>query len=294
MQQGDGPGMAATAIVTSSASDLTPELAASRGVIVVPSTVSFGAQEFAAEVDLSTAEFWERMLAPDSPYPITAPPSPGAFKQAYETAFASGASGIVSIQMGSHMSATMNSARVAAQMFSDRDIRVVDTGSASMATGLLALIGADMAAAGGSPAEIAGTLVRLSVDVHLFAALDTFEYLRRGGRTTESEAGSDTSLSVKPVITIEDGEVRIIDRVRTRHQARERVVELLTRRPAEWLAIMYSPPADGEAFMDTVVQRMPGVLNPSHVIVYPVGVTIGPHVGPDCLGGVVISQSGAD
>ena len=280
--------MARVVIVTSSASDLTAELAASVGIIVVPSIVTFGRAEFRAGIDLSIDDFWSRMVAPDTPFPITAPPAPGAFKDAYEAAFDAGADAIVSVQMGARMSATLTSARIAAELFPDREIHLVDTGSTSMATGLLAMLGAEMAALGVSAAEIAATLTRRAGDVRLYAALDTIEYLRRGGRASENLAAAGSDAVVKPVITINDGRVAVVDRFEGRREAREHVVQLLTQRPVERLAILHSPPADGDAFRSEVVTRIPGGVDPSRVIVYPVGLTIGPHIGPGCVGGVVL------
>jgi DegV family protein with EDD domain len=280
--------MIGTAIVTSSASDLTTELAASRGIIVVPSIVTFGHDEFQAGPDLSIDDFWARMLAPNAVYPITAPPSPGAFRDCYEAAFEAGADAIVSVQMSARMSATFDSARVAAEMFQGREILLVDTGLASMGTGLLVLMGAEMSALGVSAAEIAGALARRARDVHLFAALDTLAYLRKGGRISAAAARIGAFLSVKPLITIADGQVEVVGRVATRREARERVIKLLTERPAERLAILYSPPADAIGFRDEVVSRMPGHLDVSHVTICPLGPTIGPHIGPGCLGGAVL------
>jgi DegV family protein with EDD domain len=284
--------MTGSAIVTSTASDLTAALAAAAGIVVVPSTVTFGADEFVAGVDLSMDDFWDRMMAPDAPFPITAPPSPGAFASAYRAAFAAGADAIVSVQMSARMSATFDSARVAADTLPDRQVHVVDSGSASMATGLLALLAAEMASLGVAGAEIARVVARRAGDVHLFAALDTLEYLRRGGRYQGESAQPADPTSIKPIITISDGRVEVIDRAPSRREAHERVIKLLTRKPVERLAVLYSPPADAVAFRDAVVARLPVPLDASRVIVCPLGLTIGPHVGPGCLAGVALTAGG--
>ncbi|MCJ7832706.1 MAG: DegV family protein, partial [Actinobacteria bacterium] len=102
--------MGRTAIVSDSTADLTPEMAASAGVRVVPLYVRFGDEEFQAGVDLSTEQFWTRLLAPDAVIPSTAAPSPGTFKEAFETCFAEGADAIVCPLIGSKLSATLQSA----------------------------------------------------------------------------------------------------------------------------------------------------------------------------------------
>jgi DegV family protein with EDD domain len=283
--------MGRVAIVTDSASDFTPELAASAGITVVPLIVSFGDESFKAGVELSTERFWERMLAPNSPFPTTAAAAPGAFKEAYEAAFAAGAEAIVSVHVAATLSGTMDAARIGAGMVEGREIHLVDSGSASMAIGLLCLLGAELAAVGVSAAEIARVLEKRRADVDLFAALDTLEYLRRGGRISGAQAAIGSLLSIKPIITVIDGRVETADRVRTRGKARERVIELLTERKVERLAVLYTPPAEVEEFRDDVVKRMPGGIDPSHVYIYPVGPSVGPHLGPGCLGGVFMATS---
>jgi len=283
--------MARVAIVTDSASDFTPELAVSAGITVVPLIVTFGNEEFKAGVDLSTGQFWERMLAPDAPFPTTAAAAPGAFKEAYEAAFAAGAEAVVSVHVAATLSGTLDAARLGAGMLEGREIHLVDSGSASMAIGLLALLGSELATAGVSATEIARVLEVRKADLDLYAALDTLEYLKRGGRISGPQAAIGSLLSIKPIITVVDGKVETADRVRTRGKARERVTELLTQRKVERLAILYTPPADAEAFRDEVVIRMPGGIDPSRVLVYPVGSSVGPHLGPGCLGGVLLAAS---
>jgi DegV family protein with EDD domain len=278
------------AIVTDSASDLTPEAAAAAGIEVVPLIVSFGSDTYKAGVELSTDQFWRRMTAPDAPFPTTAASSPGDFKAAYERCFALGADGIVSVHVLGTLSGTIKSAEVARGMLPKRDIRLVDSGSASMGEGLLAQIGAEMAKRGAGAREIAAALDDRKTDLDLYVALDTLAYLKKGGRISGAQAAIGTLLSVKPIITIRDGQVHTADKPRTRGKARERVLELLTRRPIERLAVLYTPPADGEGFRREVLERLSGKLDAAHVSIQLVGPSVGPHIGPGCVGGVVLYQ----
>jgi DegV family protein with EDD domain len=180
-------------------------------------------------------------------------------------------------------------ARVGAAALPGREIHIIDSGSASMGVGLLALLAADLADAGTSGAEIARTLEARRADVDLYVALDTLEYLRKGGRISGARATIGTILSMKPIITVrEGGKVETADRVRTRGKARERVLELLSARPLEALAVLYGPPADATAFRDELVARIPGGIDPAHVSVQPIGPSVGPHVGPGCIGAVIL------
>jgi DegV family protein with EDD domain len=276
------------AIVTDSASDLPPAAAAAAGIAVVPLVVNFGPQTFKAGVDLSTEEFWQRMTAPDAPFPTTAASAPGEFKAVYEKAFASGADAIVSIHVAGSLSGTLKSAEIAKTMLANREIHLVDSGSASMGEGILAQMGAEMAAAGTPAAEIARALEDRKKDLDLYVALDTLEYLKKGGRISGARAAIGTLLSVKPIITIRDGVVETADRPRTKGKARERTIELLVQRPIERLAVLYTPPADAPSFRDEVVARAGSQLDARDVSVQPVGASVGPHLGPGCLGAVVL------
>jgi DegV family protein with EDD domain len=276
------------AIVTDSASDLPPAAAAAAGIAVVPLVVSFGPQTFKAGVDLSTDEFWRRMTAPDAPFPTTAASAPGEFKAVYDKAFADGADAIVSIHVAGSLSGTLKSAGIAKGMLPNREIHLVDSGSASMGEGILAQMGAEMAAKGSTAAEIARVLEDRKTDLDLYVALDTLEYLKKGGRISGARAAIGTLLSVKPIITIRDGAVETADRPRTRGKARERTIELLIQRPIERLAILFTPPADADSFRQEVVARAGSQLDPKNVSAQPVGASVGPHLGPGCLGAVVL------
>jgi DegV family protein with EDD domain len=274
------------AIVTDSASDLPPEVAESAGITVVPLIVSFGKETFRANVELTTDQFWARMLAPDAPFPTTAAASPGAFQEAFAAAFAAGADAVVCVTVSGDLSGTLKSATLGAQALPDREIHVVDSRTASMGHGMLAQIGAEMAADGASAGEIAAALEETKSRVSLFVALDTLEYLKRGGRISGARAAVGTMLSIKPIITVTGGIVENADRVRTRAKARERCLELLTARPMERVSVLHTTQADVEEFHAALLER--SGLDPAMVQVRTVGPSVGPHLGPGCVGAVAI------
>ena len=135
----EGP-VSSVAISTDSASDLPPQVAAAKGIRVVPLIVNLGSQEFLSGVTLTTEQFWKRMLAPYAPFPTTAAASPGDFKEAFEAAFVDGAASIVCITVGGTLSGALKSAEIAKDLLPDREIHLVDTHTASMGEGLLALL----------------------------------------------------------------------------------------------------------------------------------------------------------
>jgi DegV family protein with EDD domain len=280
--------VARVAIVTDSAADLLPAVAASADITVVPLAVSFGSESFRAGVDLSTEAFWERTLAPSAPFPTTAAASPGDFRDAYEGRFAAGAEAIVCITISGRLSGTLKSATIAREMLPDRDIRVIDSHSASMGHGLLALLAARLAGEDRTADDIAAAVEARLPDIDLYVMLDTLEYMRRGGRLSPAQAAIGSLLAVKPIITVRDGVVEPLERVRTRSKARERVLELLTARPAERAVVLYTPGADHESFRADLIAGIAGGIDPTEVSVAPVGPSVGPHLGPGCLGAVVL------
>jgi DegV family protein with EDD domain len=280
------------AIFTDSASDMDPAEAAAAGIGIVPLLVTFGEDTFRAGVDLDTKAFWDRMTAPDAPFPKTAASSPADFKAAYERAFEDGAEAIVSIHVADTLSGTLKSARIARDMLPDREIHLVDSQGASMAEGILARMGVEMAADGRSAEEIADTLSQRARDLTIYLTLDTLEYLKKGGRISGAQAAIGTLLSVKPIIEVKDGVVETAERVRTRGKARERMVELATQRPIERMSILHTLSPDVEAFREAMLAKVPD-LDPSDVSIEIVGASVGPHLGPNCIGIVLLYQAGS-
>jgi DegV family protein with EDD domain len=279
------------AIFTDSASDLHPDETAASGIHVVPLLVNFGSETFRAGTELSTPEFWKRMTAPDAPFPTTAASSPGEFKGAYEAAFASGAEAIVSIHVAGTLSGTIKSAQIARDMLPDREIHIVDSQSASMAEGILCRMGVEMANDDRSAAEIAETLEARAADMTVYLTVDTLEYLKKGGRISGAQAVIGTLLSVKPIIKVEGGTVETVDRVRTRGKARDRMIELVTQRPIERLSVLHTMAPDVETFRADMLTRLPD-LAPEAVSIELVGASVGPHLGPGCVGVVAMYRPG--
>lgn len=283
--------MTRVAIFTDSASDLDPALAAADGIGIIPLLVNFGSESFKAGVELSTADFWDRMVAPDAPFPTTAASSPGEFKEAYESAFANGADSIVSVHVAGTLSATIKSAQIARDMLPDREIHVVDSLGASMAEGILAQMAVRLAADGMSAAEIAEVLESRAQDIIIYVALETLEYLKKGGRISGAQAAIGTLLSVKPIIVVKDGKIETGDRVRTRSKARERLIEMIAERPIERLVILHTVTADVAEFRDQLLARIPDGPQVADVPIALVGSSVGPHLGPGCVGAVVLYRA---
>jgi DegV family protein with EDD domain len=274
------------AIVTDSGSDLTPAQLREGGIRQVALTVAIGERSFLSPDEITPEEFW-REMAGDCPFPHTAAPSAGQFKRAFEEAFAGGAEGIVCTCFSDKISATLRSAQMARAMLPDRPIEVLDSNSASMATGAMAIRGSKLAAAGASVAEIVEQMMELRRRTTLYVVLETLDYLRKGGRISHARAAVGGLLSVKPIITVDDGLVIAAEQPRTRAKARERLLALMTARPLEELHILYSPPAEPMALRDELLARLPGP-PPKLITSQIIGPVIGSHVGPGAFGGVLV------
>jgi DegV family protein with EDD domain len=275
------------AVVADSASDLAADLAKEHGITVVPLLVTFGDKEYRAGVDLSGADFWRELTAPGAPFPKTAAAAPGTFKDAFEKLFAEGADEIIYVGVGAKLSATVGSAKVAREMLPGRKIHIIDSNSASMGTGLLALYAAEKAASGMSAEQVVASVNGRLDKVRLYVVLETLEYLKRGGRISPARAAIGSVLSVKPIITLENGVVETADRPRTRGRARERLIQLLVATKPERVAILHGEATDIDAFAAELAAAT-GVSR-DKMTMNLIGPSVGPHVGPGAYGAVTMS-----
>lgn len=213
-------------IITDSDSSLPPEIAERYDIRQVPITIHFGQETYTTGIDITDAALFEKVNRRKR-LPTTAAPSPHAFSNAFDQAFRDGAESLICLCVSSKVSATYNSALAAREMFPERDIIIIDTLSLSMGQGFMALAAAESIQAGASKEQVVSQVYSVGKRVHLFAVLSTLKYLAMSGRVGKFVAGMADTLNVKPVLTIQDGKLELMERVRTRKKAVERMFELV-------------------------------------------------------------------
>ncbi|HEV3133710.1 MAG TPA: DegV family protein [Acidimicrobiia bacterium] len=267
-------------VVTDSACDLPDDLIERDGIEVVPLTIRFGKEELVDRKELSTDEFWRR-LAESDVLPETSAPSAGAFEAAFRRLIGDGATGIVCINLSSKLSATMQSAQVAAQAVqAECPVVVVDSLMVSMGLGTLCLTAARRAADGDSLESIVSNVTDRRNRSKLYGTLDTLEFLKKGGRVGNARALLGSMLAIKPVLEVRDGEVEEAGKVRTRSKALRLLVDRVKEGPFENLAVLHGNAPDLDELLDLLEPLAPR----EEILIGQIGPVIGTHAGPRVIG----------
>jgi len=267
-------------IVTDSGCDLPEQFVAKHAITVVPLTFRFGNEEFTDRRDLTTAQFWEKCSS--SPVlPETAAPSPGLFEQEFRRLKSEGATGIVVVALSRDLSATIQSATLAAEAVKDAiPVRIVDSRSASMGEGITALACARAAEGGASLDQVAALGESLAGRSKVWGALDTLENLKKGGRIGGAKAMLASALSIKPIIEVRGGKVEQGGKERTRSKALAFIVDQVkSAGPIENLSILQAQCADVDQFVAELRKVYSG-----EIIVGDIGAIIGSHTGAGTIG----------
>ena len=272
-------------IVTDSSADLPADLVQQHGITVLPCYVVVDDQTFKDGVEINADEFYRRLQA-DGRTPTTAQPTVADFQEVYRD-IASQGDQALSIHVSAKLSGTLNSAEQAKASLDGAEIELIDSKLTSIPLGLAVLDAAITASEGGSLQEVAAK-VREGLGLHhgLFA-LDTLEYLYKGGRIGKARAFMGSVLHVKPILRLQDGEAHPVERPRNRERAMRRLVELASElAPVRRLAVIYSTDPDRMAILK---QDLTGLLPADQIIEARFGSTLGTYIGPDALG-VAITQ----
>lgn len=267
-----------------SASDLTFQEAQSLGVSMLALKVVFGDQEYADKLDMTPTEFYEKLIESDT-LPTTCQIPPSDFEDAYRRILATG-DDLVVISMSSKLSGTCQSAMIAAGEFPGR-VFVVDSLSVCIGERILLEYGLSLARQGCSAQEIHRLLTLQTGKIRVLALLDTLEYLKKGGRISAATAIAGSLLSIKPVVTVENGEVIMAGKARGSKQGSNLLRQLIGKVGGVDFSKPYALAYSG--LSDAMLQKYiadSSDLWQSHTQQLPVsmvGCAIGTHVGPGAI-----------
>jgi DegV family protein with EDD domain len=267
-------------IVTDSACDLPPAVADELGIEIVPLTIRIDGAEFTDRVELTPAEFWAK-CSTAAELPSTAAPAPGQFEEVYRRLAAEGATSIVTINLSAALSATMQSAELAARSVSDTiKVSVVDSQQVTLGLGLVVLAAARMARAGASHDEIVAATTDLASRTKVWGALDTLENLKKGGRIGGAKALLASALAIKPIIEVRDGKVEQGGKQRTRSKALAFLVDTLREAgDIESLMVLHADCSDVDTFLEMLRLHFTG-----EIVVGEIGPVVGSHAGRGTIG----------
>ena len=267
-------------VVTNSTADLPPQLARELGISVVPVYVRFGDEVYRDRVDISEDEFYQRLLQ-DPIHPSTTQPPPQDFVDVYKD-LARKADGIISIHITSKLSGTYNSALNGKELVGEGcPIEVIDSQALSMGLGQLAIVASTIAESGKNLQEVVEGVKQVIPSIHLLGLLDTLKYLALGGRIGKVQALLGSVLSVKPLLTVKDGELVPVGRVRSRTKGIDMLFDFVKNAvDIQDVAIVHNTTPD-EA--QALIERMGSILPKERIILARLGPALGVHAGPDIL-----------
>lgn len=273
-------------IVTDSTVYLEPGLVDELGVVVVPHHIQIGERHFLDGVDLTEAEFNE-MVYKQGFEAMTAAPQVGEFFKLYEELNKECAE-IISIHIAQTLSRTYANALQAADMLLGRcQIAVIDSQTVSVGLGILVEAAARAAARGRSLDEIVRLVRGIVPRIYVVFFSDSLAYLERGGRIGHAQALLGTILGIKPFLTLEEGEIMPIEKVRTREQALEKLIEFVVEFDAIQRVAIVRGATHSEEEIDLLIERLHAVFPDIDVPVVSYGPVLAAHVGPDTMGVIV-------
>jgi DegV family protein with EDD domain len=277
----------AVKIVTDSVSDLTPVMASNLGVTVVPLFVHFGAETYRDGIDLTTEDFYQKLVQSET-LPTTSTPSLGSFVKAYDK-LAEETDEILVITLSHKFSATYDMAvRAIDHMKKKCRVEVVDTLTATMAQGLIVATAARKADSGASLDEVLELTRNNMQRVDMRMAFDTLEYLKRGGRIGTAQAFLGSVLKVNPILTIKDGYTEAVTRTHSRAKAIDHLCDFaMSYSHIEEMAVEdATTPDEAELLVERLSEKFPR----ERIYRTKVSPVVGAHVGPHVLAVTVLGD----
>ncbi len=278
-------------IVTDSTADILPELRERYGIITVPLTVQFGMDIYRDGIDLTPEEFFARQEA--GPFPTTAQPPVGVFEEAYRQLQGEGASGVCAIIFSAKLSGTYNSAALAAKnLEGEFPVEVIDTLSASMGVGYLALEAARMAEGGASLDAISARVRELMPEVEVLFVVETLKWLERGGRINKAKSLLGSVLSIKPLLRLHEGQLEPFQQPRTRSKAIEAMLEWIKGFPdPAGVTVFHDGTAATRAEVEGIADRLAAWIPRERITITHYSSIYAVHIGPRATGAIILKRS---
>lgn len=277
-------------LVTDTDASLPLDLLEELNIGLVPINIHFGEETYRTCFDLDDKGLFERIDAVNA-LPTTSAPTPGQFLEVFQQAFDEGADQVLCFSISSVMSATYTAACQARDMLEDKDITVVDTLSVSMGQGFMVLAAADAINAGASVDEAIAAAMSVRERFSLFGAFATLKYLAMSGRVGQVAAGMAHLLNIKPILTLVDGKLDLLEKVRTRKKAWNRAIELtresLNGRPVERMAIVHVCAAEQAAEFEVLLRSAIDCPEDIMIVEFTAGLSV--HTGPGMI--AVVAQA---
>jgi DegV family protein with EDD domain len=274
--------------ITDSTCDIPEELVRKHQITVVPVFVNFGGGSFADDgVELKREDYYTK-LATLRPFPTTSAMPPAMTEKAFLDA-AKEADHVVAITVSSKLSGVYNAFRLGAQKLPADRFTLIDGQSTTTGLGWQVVIGAEVAEQTGDVEQVISAINRVRDATRVYAALGTLEFLHRSGRVGWAAAGIGTLLQIKPIIKVEDGEVKSLSRVRTFSRAVDELIRFAhDHAPLDRLAVLYGIDTDAAY---TLKERLKDIAPPDNTYIVRINPAVGTHIGPNGLGIAPVSAS---
>lgn len=274
-------------IVTDSTANLDPDTVRSLDITVVPLRARFNGDEYLDNSIATQDRFFQRLKQQPDVFPVTMSPSVEDFERVY-AALGQTSTAILSVHLSQHLSQTYANALRAKEGRLVRDrarVIVIDSGMASLGLGIPVLHAARLSQSGASLDEVARAVRGMLPQTHILFFVDSIEYLRRGGRITRLQAIINSLMNVRALLRLEDGEIVLMEKVRTRAKALERLHEFVSDFPhIEELGLVYGSTANEASNLS---RRLSGIYPAERMIMARYGPVLAAHLGPSALGAVV-------
>ena len=268
-------------IVTDSTCDLPLQIFQEFGISVVPCYINFEERSYLDMVDLSRQEFYQRIARLDS-FPKTAAPSVGMFNEVYGRLAAQGADEIISIHIRDGLSNMSNVARLAADAFKTIRVTVIEVGQVALTLGFLVMAAGRAIKAGRNIEEIKSLLAEKDQRTYLFAALDTLEFIKHGGRVPQMLVELASLLQIKPVVLLRLGSISMVDRIRTTSKQIEVLVKhALQQGPLEDIGVAHTNAPEKALHLAEALHKALNLKN--EIWIEEATPVLGVHVGPGAL-----------